>query len=152
MTKQNVEYELAHADGANDGIFGRGVLRTVRAKYDFDIDGGAQGTITPALSVNATIPDNAVMVGGTINSTTACTSGASATVSVGYSGDNAATAGFLALTAIASLSADALIIAVPTPTTPVKMNGEGKITFTIAVADLTAGVIEATIFYFVADA
>lgn len=152
MTIQQVDYQTAHARSAIDGIWGRGTLKVARAKYDFDIDGGAVSTITPGASYNATIPDNAVMVGGFINSTTACTSGESATVSVGYGGTNAATAGFLTLTAIASLSDDALIVAIPTPAVPVKMNGEGKITFSIAVAALTAGVIEATILYFVADA
>ncbi len=151
MTIQQTDYQIANAPSAADSIWGRGILRTARAKYDFAVDGGAISTITPGSVVNATIPDNAVIVAGTINATTACTSGASATISVGTSAGSS-TAAMLALTAVASFSADAIINAVPVFATPVKMTAEGRITFSIAVAALTAGVIEATLFYFVADA
>lgn len=128
---------------------GQGLLRIARAKYDFAVDGGAQGAITPALT--ATIPDNAIIIGGTINSTTAATSGGSATISVGTTAGSSATS-LLGATAVASFSLDAKINSAATFAAPVKMTAAGNINITVATADLTAGVIEVTILYFVAGA
>ncbi len=128
---------------------GLGVLRVARAKYDFAVDGGVIGLITPAL--NATIPNNAVIVGGTINSTTAATSGGAATISIGTAAGSSA-ASLLGVTAVASFSLDALINSIATFAAPVKMTADGAITLTIADFALTAGVIEVTVLYFVAAA
>jgi hypothetical protein len=130
---------------------GLGLLRTAKAKYDFAVDGGAQGEIT--LASNCTIPDNAIIIGGIINSTTACTSGGSATIAVGTSAGSSATS-LKAATAVASYSADALLATVPvfTAASAVKMTAAGQVTVTVATADLTAGVIEITLVYFVAGA
>lgn len=133
---------------AEDGGFGLGTLRMARALYSFADDGGAVSTITPKKTVS--LPNNAVIVGGTINSTTACTSAGSATVAVGTSAGSSTTS-LLAATAVASLSADARINAVPVFATPVKLTAEGEVTVTIATAALTAGVVEITLFYFVAN-
>lgn len=128
--------------------FGLGAkLCVARAKYDFAVDGGAIGAITPAAT--AVIPDNAVIVAATINPTTAVTSAGSATVAVGTTAGSSASA-LLAATAKASLSLDALINGVPVFATPVKMTAAGSINVTVATAALTAGVIEITVFYFVA--
>lgn len=121
----------------------------VRAIYNFAVDGGAISTITPRLT--AEIPDNAIIVGGTINSTTAATSGGSATVSVGTSAGSSATS-LLGATAVASFTLDARINSVATFAAPVKMTAKGNITFTIATATLTAGVIEATLLFYTATA
>jgi len=129
--------------------FGLGVLRIARAKYSFAVDGGAISTITPA--TNATIPDNAIIVGGTINSTTAATSGGSATIAVGTSAGSSTTS-LLAATAVASFSADAKLNSAATFAAPVKMTAAGSITLTVATATLTAGIIEVTVLYFVAAA
>lgn len=124
-------------------------LRVAHCKYDFAVDGGVQGTIAPANS--DTIPDNAIIVGGTINSTTAVTSDGAATVGVGTAAGSSTTA-IKAATAKASLSADAVLNAVPTLAVPVKLTAAGAITFTIGAADLTAGVIEVWVYYVVAAA
>jgi len=124
-------------------------LRVARAKYSFAVDGGAQGLITPADS--DTIPDNAIIVGGQINSTTAVTSDGSATVAIGTSAGSSATA-IKGATGKASYSADALLNAVPTFAAGLKLTAAGTITFTIGAADLTAGVIEVWVFYVVAAA
>lgn len=124
-------------------------LRVARAKYSFAVDGGAQGTIAPLDS--DTIPDNAILLGGQINSTTAVTSGGSATVGIGTSAGSSTTS-ILAATAKASLSIDALLNAVPTFAAAVKLTAAGTITFTIGAADLTAGVIEAWVIFVVAQA
>jgi hypothetical protein len=123
-------------------------LRVAHAKYDFSVDGGVQGTIAPANS--DTIPDNAILVGGTINSPTAVTSLGSATVAIGTSAGSSTTS-IKGATGKASYSIDAIQNAVPVFATPVKMTAAGSITFTIGTADLTAGVIEAWVFYVLAD-
>ena len=128
---------------------GLGVLRVARAKYNFATEGGVIGTITPAL--NATIPDNAIIVGGCINSTTAATSGGAATIAVGTSAGSSTTS-IIGVTAVASYSADARLNSVATFAAPVKMTAAGSVTITVATADLTAGVIEVTLLYFVAAA
>lgn len=126
-----------------------GLLRVAHAKYDFAVDGGVVGPITPANS--DTIPDNAILVGATHNSPTAVTSLGSATVAVGTSAGSSAAA-LLAATAKATLSADAVLNGVPTLAVPVKMTAAGKIQITVAVADLTAGVIEVWVYYIPASA
>jgi len=129
--------------------FGLGVLRTARAKYDFAVDGGTIGAIT--LATTATLPDNAVIVGATLNSTTAATSGGAATIAVGTTAGSAANS-IKTAEAVASFSADALINGTVTFAAPVKMTAAGNINITVADADLTAGVIEITLLYFVAAA
>lgn len=128
---------------------GNCVLRVAKAIYNFTIDGGAVSTITPNGTVN--IPANAVIVAATINSTTAVTSAGAATVSVGTSAGSSATS-ILGATAKASLSANAVLNGVPVFATPVKMTAAGNVTFTVGTAALTAGVIEAVLYYYVANA
>ena len=133
----------------NFAMAGKTGLRVAHAKYSFATDGGAISTITPTDS--DMIPINAIIVGGTVNATTAVTSGGSATVGMGTSAGSTTTS-LLAATAKASLSLNAVINAVPVFATPVKMTAAGQITFTVATAALTAGVIEAWVFYVVANA
>lgn len=129
-----------------DAVY-QGGIRVARAKYDFAVDGGVVSTITP--TTNTTIPDNAIIIGGTINSTAEVTSGGSATISVGTSAGSG-TASMIGLTAVASYSADATLNMVATFAAPVKMTAAGSITVTVAVAALTAGTIEVNALYFVA--
>lgn len=124
-------------------------IRVAHSKYDFSVDGGAQGTITP--SNGDTIPDNAILVGATINSTSAVTSDGSATVAIGTSAGSSTTA-IKGATGKASYSADAVLNGVPVFATPVKLTAAGQPTFTIGTADLTAGVIELWVYYVVAAA
>ena len=141
-TSQTLADEIKAVDGGS----GLGNLRMARAIYDFSVDGGAVSTIIPKKTV--TLPNNAVIVGGTVNATTAAV-GATATIAVGTSAGSSTTA-ILAATAVASFSLDAVINAVPVFATPVKLTAKGDVTITIATAALTAGVIEVTLFYFVA--
>lgn len=138
------EAKLAASSG-----FGLGVLRTARAKYDFAVDGGVSGAIT--LATTASLPDNAVIVGGTVNSTTAATSDGSATIAIGFTAGGAAD-DVLAAAAVASFTTDALINSDIVFAAPIKMTAAGDINVTVAVADLTAGVIEVSLLYFVAAA
>lgn len=123
------------------------VLEVAHAVYDFSVDGGALGAITPAL--NALIPANAIIIGSTINPTTAVTSLGSATVAVGTTAGSSATS-LLTATAKASLSIDALVNGAATFAAPVKMSAAGQIQITVGTAALTAGVIEIFVFYVVA--
>lgn len=127
--------------------FGLGVgLRTARAKYDFAVDGGAISTIT--LATNATIPDNAIILGGVLNSTTQLLGGAT-TIDFGTSAGSGP-ASLKAGEAIASFALDAVLSTIPlvgTPATWFKMTAAGQITMTIAGAPVTAGVCEVTVFY-----
>ncbi len=140
------EAMLAAASG-----FGLGVLRTARAKYDFAVDGGAQGAITPA--TNSAIPDNAIILFGLANSTTAATSGGAATIAIGTTAGSSASS-LKAAEAVATFGADALVALIPvmSAASAVKMSAAGQIELTVATADLTAGVIEITVVYIVAAA
>lgn len=131
--------------------FGLGAMRTARAKYDFAVDGGAQGAITPA--TNCTIPDNAIILFGLANSTTAVTGGGGATISLGTTAGSSATS-LKNAEAIASFGADSLVALVPgmSAASAVKMTAAGQIKVTVGTANLTAGVIEITLLYIVAAA
>jgi predicted RecA/RadA family phage recombinase len=121
-------------------------VKVAHAYYDYAVDGGA--TCTPANS--DTIPDNAVVFGGAINSIVAPTASGSATVSIGTAAGSAADS-ILTATAKASLTIDK--VTVPTAVaTPFKMTAAGKINVTIATGPLTAGVIEVWVLYTVASA
>lgn len=140
---------LAEKLRMKDTSFGQGFLLTARAKYDFSVDGGSVATITPV--TNVTIPANAVIVATTINSTTAVTSAGSATVAVGTSAGSSSTA-LLGATGKASFSSNALLNGDSTFAAPVKLSAAGSITVTVGTAALTAGVIEVTCLYFLANA
>jgi len=127
-----------------------GGLKSARAKYRFALDGGAATLITP--KINATIPDNSILVAAFINSTVAVTSTGTANVSVGLSAGSTGAAALLAATAKASLSLDALLVGVPTPAVPVKLTAAATITVTPDTTALSAGEIEVTVFYFEASA
>jgi predicted RecA/RadA family phage recombinase len=128
---------LPGATGVSTGI------RVAHALYDFTVDGGAQGAITPANS--DTIPKDAVVHGGVVNSTVAVASAGAATLAIGTAAGSAANS-ILTATAKATLSQDAVLK--PTcATTPFKMSAAGKVNVTVAAADLTAGQVEVWVFY-----
>ena len=121
-------------------------LKVAHALYDYAVDGGA--TCTPANS--DTIPDNALVFGGVVNSTTAVTASGSATVAIGTAAGSASNS-ILTATGKASLGADAAVV--PTcVATPFKMTAAGKINLTVATGPLTAGVIEVWVLYTTAAA
>ena len=118
-----------------------------KALYNFAVDGGATGVITP--SISDTIPSGAIIVGATINSTTAVTSAGSATISIGTAAGSSATS-ILAATAKASFSIDAVQTFLAGTgafgAAPFKMTAAGQIDLTVATAALTAGIIEINVF------
>lgn len=142
----NPTVDSLNATGSGVGV---NVLRAAKAIYSFATDGGLVSTITPVGTV--ALPSKAVIVGATINSTTAATSGGAATVAIGTSAGSSTTS-ILGATAVASLSLNALLNGVPVFATPVKLTAGGNITFTVATAALTAGVIECVVYYYIANA
>lgn len=129
----------------NDGI------QVAEYVYDFSVDGGAVSTITLSSKANkAPIPVGAIVKNTTVWVETACTSGGSATVSVGLGTD---VDGLVTATAVASLTANAVIVgdgalAVPASVaTYVTSAANGAVTASIAVAALTAGKISVSVEY-----
>lgn len=145
---------FAEGDGAVFGAgsyVGKSPLRQVHAVYNFSVDGGAIGLITPKQTVQ--LPLGAVLVGGIAFSPTASggavTSGGSATISIGTSAGSSASS-LLAATGKASFSAGAIQGLVPawTAADMFEMTAAGYLTITVAVAALTAGIIEIFVEYF----
>ena len=126
--------------------YGLGTLSMARVIYNFTDDGGTAATLVPKKNVE--LPNNTVIVGGTINSTTAITS-VGANVTIGTTAGSASNS-ILGTTAHTSLSADALINAVPVFATPVKLTAKGKVSITFSGA-VTAGVVEITLLFYVAN-
>ena len=104
---------LPGATGVSTGV------RVAHALYDFTVDGGA--SCTPANS--DTIPANAVVFGGVINSTVALTAVGAATLAVGTTAGSSGTS-ILAATGKATLSLDAVMapscVATPFETLPLR--------------------------------
>ncbi len=129
---------LPGATGVSTGV------RVAHALYDFTVDGGA--SCTPANS--DTIPANAVVFGGVINSTVALAAAGAATFAIGTSAGSAGNS-ILTATAKTSFTLDA-VLAPTCAATPFKMSAAGKINVTIATGPLTAGQVEIWVMYFLA--
>jgi len=125
----------------------RTYLNVAIARYDFVVDGGAISTLTPA-SYSDVIPINAIMVGGTLNTTVAVASAGAATVAVGT------TAGSSSSSILVATGKASFVVATPinlsvTFAAPVKLTAAGQINVTIAAATLTAGSFEVFVLYVV---
>jgi hypothetical protein len=119
-------------------------LYVAQAYYNVPTDGGTTGnSYTPAIS--DTIPANAILLGGQLNSTTAFV-GSGASVAVGTSAGSSTTS-IRAATAITSFTADALVNTTVTFAAAVKMSAAGQINVTISGATVTAGVLEIFVLY-----
>lgn len=123
-----------------------GSIQVAKAQYSFATDGGAISTITPALS--DTIPNNAIIVGATIDVTSAVTSTGTTGFSVGTSAGSSTTS-ILASTVKGSLTTGAILNGVPVFATPVKMTAAGQITVTIITTALNGGIVEIFVYYVV---
>ena len=114
--------------------------------YDFDVSGGATGTIT----LEAKLPANAIVSKGYIHVLSACTSTGSATISAGLN----TTTDLLGATAVADFSANAIIPLLPSFTAaldgnaaaggvansaPLRLTAERDLKVAIATEALTAG-------------
>ena len=109
----------------------------VKATYSFATDGGAVSTITPA--VNALVPKNAIITQAWTDARTSMTSGGSATVALACGGVTIKSA--TAFDNAAYVGIDNHI------TSGAKTSAAGYITFTVATAALTAGVVDIYVEY-----
>lgn len=125
---------------------GLGALQVAKATYDFAVDGGAIGTITP---VNSPLfPAGAIIMGGIIYPITLPTSAGGATIAIGF-GSGGQAALIKGATAIATYVAGAPLVMLPVWASGFfKVTTEGKMTFTVATAALTAGKIAVHTAYF----
>lgn len=127
--------------------FGISALRMCHAQYSFAVDGGgAPGLITP--TNNCTLPANSTIFLVSLRWTTPAV-GLTNTTSVGITGMGGGTAAFVALTAVGSLAGNLpAIVLAGTSSTWVKITTSGTVTFTTAVAALSAGICEVNVLYF----
>lgn len=120
-------------------------LLVVRGKYDFAVDGGAQGTI--AITAGTPIPLGAVVIGGYVDVITQVTGGASTIACQVEAANDVLTA-----VAVASWTVGRKAV-LPAPTTgaltastAVKTTAARNISIVIAGADLTAGVFNVVLY------
>lgn len=133
-------------------IFGRvrhsglGMVGHAKMTYDFSVDGGAIGLITPQYT--PTLPQGAIILGGVIDITTALTSGGSATIALGF-GAGAQVASLKAATAVASWTAVITVPLIPifTAATMVKVAADTRMTLTVATAALIGGKMDVNLVY-----
>lgn len=135
--------------GGVTGLAGLGNLGNAKMSYNFATDGGAVGIITPANS--PTIPDNAIILGGTIDITADLTSGGAATISVGTSAGSGA-ASIKGATAVATWTIGQMaVVPVFTAATYVKMTAAGRLNMTVGAFALTAGAFNVNLAYLVGN-
>lgn len=116
---------------------------TAKVTYDFDVHGGAVGSIELPLE----LPDNAIIWDGVADVVTAPTSGGSATIALGMN----TTTDLKGATAIASWTGLVALIPVGTAASAVKLTAARTLTLTIGTAALTAGLINFFLKYFEGD-
>lgn len=124
-------------DPSSSGLFGTSAMLVAKMTYDFAVDGGAVGTITPATT--CVIPSGAIVYQAITNVITACTTGSTTTVAVQLqSANDIHTA---ASVAGAPWSTTGLKAATPvgTAATALLLTADRTAKVVIGTADLTAG-------------
>jgi hypothetical protein len=125
-------------DGSGTGVFaGTGAPRTVIAKYDFAVNGGAQGSI-----VIGNLPIGTVILGGYMLVGTALLgAGASVGITTEGAGDVVAVAA-ISGAPWSSTGKKAIIPKRNTPeSTSITLTAARNILFVVSAVDLTAGVV-----------
>jgi hypothetical protein len=120
-------------------------MKSVRARYDFAVDGGAVGDID--LTKTASIPAGSVILGGFAEVDVVPTSGGSATVAVKVEGAGDIIAAAAISGAPWSTTGRKSVVPVFTGATTVKTTAARKVQATVAVAALTAGTFDVVLFY-----
>lgn len=127
-----------------EDVLWRGV-HVIRGRYDFAVDGGAQGTL--AITSGTPIPSGSVVIGGYVDILTQCT-GATATIACQVNAAN----DILTAVAIASWTTGrknilpAVTTGALTASTAVKTTADRNISIVIATADLTAGKFDVVLY------
>lgn len=125
---------------------GIGTVGNAKMTYDFAVDGGGIGTITPVDS--PIIPANAIIIGGVIDTTTALTSSGAATIALGL-GSGAQVAALKGATAVASyvLGNGLTLIPIFTAATYVEATVAARLTLTVAAFALIGGKLSVNVVY-----
>jgi hypothetical protein len=113
-----------------------------KAQYDFDIDGGGVGVITPASNFN--LPIGAMIIGTWTDIKTTLASGGSATIAIATAG--VAVKAATAFDDNAYVGRDTQTARTAIGTTA----AAGAVTFTVATAALTAGKVDIYVEYILA--
>jgi len=122
--------------------------KTLCFLYDFAALGGATGSLilTDQAGAGQSLPDNAVITEVVIEGITDLTSGGSATVALGYTGQTDA---FLSAAAKTAANWNTNNVTVGTATAAVGKTGSAvAVLATVATADLTAGKFQVWVTYF----
>lgn len=121
-------------------------LKTWRGSYDFDVDGGAQSTIT-LRSNDGPIPNGSIVVGGVLDVTDALDSGGAATGALQVNAANDVVNAAAYNGAPWSTTGVKDIIPDSTGSTAIKITASRNPAFVIGGAALTAGVFTLTLLY-----
>lgn len=128
------------------GGFPNPQYKSIRARWDFSVDGGAVGAITIS---NSTIPAGAYITHGFVEVDTACASSASGTLAIHVEAADDIVAGTAVSGAPWSTTGLKSIVPVATGATTKKTTAARNITATIGTGALTAGVVDVLLFYVV---
>lgn len=133
-----------HPVGVPEDVLSRTML-VIRGRYDFAVDGGAQGTI--AITSGTPIPSGATVIGGYVDIITQCT-GATATIACQVEGAN----DILTAVGIASWTTGrknilpAVTTGALTASTAVRTTAARDISIVVATANLTAGKFDVVLY------
>lgn len=129
------------------GGFPNPPVKCARARWDFSVDGGATGDIS--IGPTGQIPSGAYITHGFVEVDTAVTGGASAELAIKVEGAADIVASAVVSGAPWSTTGRKSIVPAGTGATSVKTTAARTITATVAVAALTAGVVDVVLFYVV---
>ena len=112
-------------------------VKVLRVRYDFEVNGGAVGTI----DLGGSIPANAIVMWTMTDVLTTCTSGGSATIRINV--------GAVQIVAAQAYDLAARYVGINNPAVivPIKCAAGGVINFVIATADLTNGKMDIHVCY-----
>jgi len=122
-------------------------VKSVRARYDFSVDGGAVGAIV--ISSTGVIPAGAYITHGFVEVDIACTSSASGTLAIHVEAADDIVAAAAVSGAPWSTTGLKSIVPVATGATAKKTTAARSITATIGTGALTAGVVDVLLYYVV---
>ncbi len=141
--------ELNKTDDTVEDVYadGVGLVRIVKATWDFAVDGGS----VSAIDLGAGVPDNCLILGGMLDVQTTCQStGGGTDLAAGAISVEGANDIITAVTIVAATDWDQglhAIIPVYTAATAIKTTSASNIVFTISVQDMTAGKFTVILFY-----
>ena len=119
------------------------VPRILKATYDFSVDGGDTGN----LNLSATLPDNAIVIGGHVDVETDLASAGSATVGIGIQGAYAQFRNAAAFTGFNTGASGLILDNNAPPNAGLKLQAALPVGIVIGTAALTAGKFHIYVYY-----